>query len=134
MGHDEKTCLRGAANNTGADQPVHPRSLISAFVIRSLKSTICKLATGESLIFYLVSVAEQTGLKLALLETPKTEFVVSRPMSFQHFFTYHYIVIKIFNNSFYTLCVCQHQRRCQDFIEFQWRIQRGLGVLARTPL
>ena len=30
----EKTCLRGFANNTGADQPAHPRSLISAFVIR----------------------------------------------------------------------------------------------------
>ena len=29
----EKTCLRGFANNTGADQPAHPRSLISAFVI-----------------------------------------------------------------------------------------------------
>ena len=25
----EKTCLRGLANNTGADQPAHPRSLIS---------------------------------------------------------------------------------------------------------
>ena len=32
----EKTCLRGFANNTGADQPAHPRSLISAFVIRFL--------------------------------------------------------------------------------------------------
>ena len=30
----EKTCLRGFASNTGADQPAHPRSLISAFVIR----------------------------------------------------------------------------------------------------
>ena len=28
----EKTCLRGFANNTGADQPAHLRSLISAFV------------------------------------------------------------------------------------------------------
>ena len=27
----DKTCLRGFANNTGADQPAHPRSLISAF-------------------------------------------------------------------------------------------------------
>ena len=27
----EKTCLRGYANNKGADQPAHPRSLISAF-------------------------------------------------------------------------------------------------------
>ena len=43
----EKTCLRGFANNTGADQPAHPRSLISAFVIRFLKSIICKLATSE---------------------------------------------------------------------------------------
>ena len=30
----EKTCLGGIANNTGADQPAHLRSLISAFVIR----------------------------------------------------------------------------------------------------
>ena len=37
----------GSANNTGADQPAHPRSLISAFVIRFLKSTISTLATGE---------------------------------------------------------------------------------------
>ena len=43
----EKTCLRGFANNTGADQPAHPRSLISAFVIRFLESVICKLATGD---------------------------------------------------------------------------------------
>ena len=35
------------ANNTGVDQPAHPRSLISPFVIRFLESTICKLATGE---------------------------------------------------------------------------------------
>ena len=26
----EKTCLRGFANNTGADQPAHPRSLFRA--------------------------------------------------------------------------------------------------------
>ena len=61
----EKTCLRWFANNTGANQPVHPRSLISAFVIRFLKNIICKLATGEISIFYPVSVAEETGLKLA---------------------------------------------------------------------
>ena len=29
----EKTCLWGFENSTGADQPAHPRSLISAFVI-----------------------------------------------------------------------------------------------------
>ena len=43
----EKPCLRGFANNTGADQPAHPRSLISAFVILVLESTISKLATSE---------------------------------------------------------------------------------------
>ena len=30
----EKTCLQRFANNTGVDQPAHPGSLISAFVIR----------------------------------------------------------------------------------------------------
>ena len=47
----EKTCLRGFANNTGADQPAHPRSLISTFVIRFLESTIFNLATDEISIF-----------------------------------------------------------------------------------
>ena len=28
----EKTCLRGFANNKGADQPAHPRSMISSLV------------------------------------------------------------------------------------------------------
>ena len=47
----EKTCLRGFANNTGADQPAHPRSLISAFVIHLLESTISILATSEICFF-----------------------------------------------------------------------------------
>ena len=47
----EKTCLRGFGNNTGADQPAHSRSLISAYVIRFLESITCKLATGEISIF-----------------------------------------------------------------------------------
>ena len=41
----------GVREQSGADQPAHPRSLISAFVIRFLKSIICKLATGEISIF-----------------------------------------------------------------------------------
>ena len=47
----EKTCLRGFGNNKGADQTAHLRSLISSFVIRFLKSIICKLASGELSIF-----------------------------------------------------------------------------------
>ena len=66
----EKTCLQRFANNTGADQPAHPRSLISTFVIRFLGSDICKLATSEISIFLLASVAKETGLKLALTEIP----------------------------------------------------------------
>ena len=45
--HDcKKICLRWFANNTSADQSVHPRSLISAFVIRLLESIISKIATS----------------------------------------------------------------------------------------
>ena len=47
----EKACVWGFANNKGAEQPAHPRSLISAFVIHLLESIISKLATGEFLIF-----------------------------------------------------------------------------------
>ena len=43
----EKTCLWGFRNNTDADQPAHLPSLISAFVIPSLESTISKLATSK---------------------------------------------------------------------------------------
>ena len=47
MGLDARKPVFGFfSNNTGADQPAHPRSLISAFVIRMLDSIICKLATG----------------------------------------------------------------------------------------
>ena len=82
MPRREKTCLPGVVNNTGADQPAHLRSLIliSTFFIGFLESTICKLAAGEISIFYLVSAAEETGLKLALSETPKTGFLATRPI------------------------------------------------------
>ena len=47
----EKTCLQRFANNKDADQPAHPRSLISAFVIRLLESIITRLATSKISIF-----------------------------------------------------------------------------------
>ena len=38
----DKTCPGGGvANNTGADQPARPQSLVSAFVIRALEGSIC---------------------------------------------------------------------------------------------
>ena len=44
-----------------------------------LESIIYELATKEISTFYLVSVAEETGLSFALSETPKTGCVTSRP-------------------------------------------------------
>ena len=47
----EKTCLWRFANNTSADQPAHPGSLIRAFVILFLERIISKLAAREISIF-----------------------------------------------------------------------------------
>ena len=44
------------------------------------RSIICKLAAGEMPIFLLVSVAEETGLKLTLSDIPKTGFLATRPI------------------------------------------------------
>ena len=44
------------ANNKGAEQPEHLRSLISDVVVRSLKNLIFKLASFKIEIFYLVIV------------------------------------------------------------------------------
>ena len=77
-GH-EKMCLMSCANNKGTDQPAHPRSLISAFVVRCLDSisldSIAKMSRLQ-----LVSVALQAGLYLAWLETLKTCFVMLKLM------------------------------------------------------
>ena len=42
-----KMSLMPYANNKGADQPVHLRSLISTFVVRCLDSKICILAISK---------------------------------------------------------------------------------------
>ena len=76
----KKTCLRRFANNKGADQPAHPRSLISAFVIPLLESIISRLATSEISVFWVVSAAEETGLNLTVSESLETGFVATRPI------------------------------------------------------
>ena len=65
-----KTCLMPYANNKGADQHAHPRSLISTFVVRCLDSMICILAISNNSRFLLVSVAEQAGLNLTWSKIP----------------------------------------------------------------
>ena len=42
-----KMCLMSYANNKGADQPAHPRSLISTFVVRCLDSIMLLDFTSE---------------------------------------------------------------------------------------
>ena len=66
------------ANNKGADQPAHPRSLISAFVVHYLDSKILLVSVSEISSLYLASVPEQAGLSLPWLQTPKTGFLVTR--------------------------------------------------------
>ena len=45
--YDMSRIMMPYANNKGADQPEHPRSLISAFVVRCLDSIIHLLAIAE---------------------------------------------------------------------------------------
>ena len=72
-GH-EKMCLMSYANNKGADQPAHPRSLISTFVFRCLDSIVSLDSIAEISRLKLASVAAQAGLCLAWSETPKDTF------------------------------------------------------------
>ena len=65
-------------NNKGAVQPVHPRSLISNFVICILE-VISRLPYSETFNFLASLLAEETGLRLALSETQKTGFLASWP-------------------------------------------------------
>ena len=65
------------ANNKGADQPVHLRSLVSAFVIRCLDSIIPLVSKSKISSLSLASVAAQTGLCLTWTEIPKTGFLMT---------------------------------------------------------
>ena len=56
-GH-KKTCLMSYANNKGAVQPAHPRSPISAVVVRCLDSIIPLVSISEISSLMLASVAE----------------------------------------------------------------------------
>ena len=70
----EKMCLMSYANNKGADQPVHPRRLISAFVVRCLDSIISLDYIAEISRLLLASVAELASLSLTWPETPGDMF------------------------------------------------------------
>ena len=75
-GH-EKMRLMSFANNKGADQPAHPRSRISIFVVRCLDSIISLDSIAEISRLWLASVAVQAGCIWPGRKLPKTRFVVS---------------------------------------------------------
>ena len=62
------------ANNKGADQPAHSRSLISAFAVRCLDSIISLDSIAEISRLYLASVAAQAGFCLTWSQTPEDTF------------------------------------------------------------
>ena len=86
--HHDKTCLLlPYANNKGADQPAHPHSLISAFVVRCLDSTyiICLVSISKIQSLYLASLAVQAGLCLTWSQTPEDRFSRDEAQRFLYF-------------------------------------------------
>ena len=67
-------CLMTYANNNGADQPAHARSLISTFVVHCLGSMIYIYLLYPMFQDSSFSVAEQAGLNRTWLKTLKTHF------------------------------------------------------------
>ena len=62
------------ANNKGADQPAHPRSLKSAFIVRCLDSVMSLFSVTTISSLMQASVAEQASLRLTWSETPEDRF------------------------------------------------------------
>ena len=60
------------ANNKGTDQPAHPRSLISAFVVCCLDSVTSLVSVTK--ISSLKLASEQASLSLTWSETPEDTF------------------------------------------------------------
>ena len=60
----EKTGFFAYANNKDADQPAHPRSLISVFVIRCLDSIMPLVSVYKIPSLWLASVTEPAGFSL----------------------------------------------------------------------
>ena len=82
--------LMSYANNKGADQPAHPHSLISAFVVHCLDSVMSLVSVTKISSLLLASVAEQASLKLTWSET-RTWFLMTRLIFCLSFFPHDYL-------------------------------------------
>ena len=78
LSHVMKKPVYAVCVKKAADQPAHPRSLISAFVVRCLNSMIPLISVSEIASLYLASVAAQASLCLTWSQIPKTDFLVTR--------------------------------------------------------
>ena len=111
------------ANNKGADQPAHMRSLISAFVVRCLDSisldSIAKISTLAA------SVVEQASSSLTWTETPEDTFchVVA-----------HLRIIEIYFTSIFCVPVigyfeiCKLSRDCQLYYLLSFNFSLSLTI------
>ena len=70
------------ANNKGADQPAHPCSLISTFVVRCLDSIILFVSISKLLSLFLAFVSEQAGLSLTWSLHPELKHEISSKLRF----------------------------------------------------
>ena len=88
-------CFMSYANNKGADQTAHPRSLISAFVIRCLDSIISLESIAE--ISRLASFCGCAGrFESGWSETPKDTFcrVVTHMISYDDIIEFIFVSVE----------------------------------------
>ena len=97
-----KTCFMQYANNKDADQPKHPRSLISILVVRSLESIISIFLISKISSFSIASVVEQTGLSHAWLQPPEDRFSPQEAQSTE-LFSYVYMSPFYFRGAYFLL-------------------------------
>ena len=111
------------SRTTQAQTSLH--SLIRAYVILFSESIISKLAKSQISIFYLFSVAEETGVSLALSETPKAGFVESKPRSSNKEYRVHTEIQK--HNS-----MIFHDQQC-NFHDYLMHCLQPLLLAASSP-
>ena len=98
-GH-EKMCFMSYANNKGTDQPAHPHSLISTFVVRCLDSIISLDSTAK--ISRLASFHGCSGRFVSgLVRNPRRHILFCRGSIIYEYFQYHFCFLS--QHLFYSL-------------------------------
>ena len=70
----EFIACKNKGTDSSADRPAHLCSLVYAFVFHSLKHILSKFASNIISLFYVVSIAVQTGLSLIWSKNAKDRF------------------------------------------------------------